>query len=154
MAIPNTDGNGTSTDWSLQSVVTEVNPTTDDLVDCFADATGASFDQAYKGDLDRLLNFRNYGAVTASGVASATITTAGIQKAGDGTYAATQDITSGSGSGATFNITLTNLAATAISSITAAGTGYAVGDTITLVFTNIAGSRQVTAVVLTVATLG
>ena len=54
-----------TTTFTLQDVVTSVNPTTDDLVDCFADATADSFDQAYKGNLDQLLNFRNYGA-TAS----------------------------------------------------------------------------------------
>ena len=59
MAVPDT------TTFTLQNVVTEVNPTTDDLVDCFADATSASFDSAYSGNKDNLLNFRNYGA-TAS----------------------------------------------------------------------------------------
>ena len=92
---------------------------------------------------------------TASGVASATITTVGSQKWGAGTYATTQTGTSGSGSGATFNITIdSDGEATAISSITAAGTGYAVSDTITLVFTSIPSNRQITAVVLTVASLG
>jgi len=60
MAIPNTD-NG----WGLQDVITEVNPTTDDLVDCFADAVASKFDSNYEGSKNQLLNFRNYGAVTA-----------------------------------------------------------------------------------------
>lgn len=159
MAIPNTDGNGTSTDWSLQSVVTEVNPTTDDLVDCFADATGASFDQAYKGDLDRLLNFRNYGAVTASGVASVTISNAGsFKRVTASTYAATQRTTDGSGSGATFTVTLEANGLTfriaSVTSITAAGTGYAVGDLITLNLTSVDDGNEITYGVLEVATLG
>ena len=40
----------------------EVNPTTDDLVDCFADAVASKFDPAYSGSKTQLLNFRNYGA--------------------------------------------------------------------------------------------
>ena len=55
MAVPNTDT------FTLQNVVDEVNPTTDDLVDCFADATSSSFDSNYSGDKNNLLNFRNYG---------------------------------------------------------------------------------------------
>ena len=60
MAIPNTD-NG----WGLQDVITEVHPTTDDLVDCFADAVAGKFDSAYEGSKNQLLNFRNYGAFTS-----------------------------------------------------------------------------------------
>ena len=56
MSVPNTDT------FSLQDVIDEVNPTTDDLVDCFADAIAGNFDPAYEGSKDRLLNFRNYGA--------------------------------------------------------------------------------------------
>jgi len=59
MGVPNT------TTFTLQNVVTEVNPTTDDLVDCFADAVASKFDSAYEGSKNQLLNFRNYGAVTA-----------------------------------------------------------------------------------------
>ena len=58
MAVPNT------TTFTLQDVVTEVNPTTDDLVDCFADAVASKFDSNYSGSKNSLLNFRNYGAVT------------------------------------------------------------------------------------------
>lgn len=56
MAVPNTNT------FSLQDVVDEVNPTTDDLVDCFADAIASKFDSAYSGSKNQLLNFRNYGA--------------------------------------------------------------------------------------------
>ena len=47
--------------FSLQDVVDEINPTTDDLVDCFADAVASSFDPNYSGSKNQLLNFRNYG---------------------------------------------------------------------------------------------
>ena len=56
MAVPDTDT------FTLQDVVNEVNPTTDDLVDCFADAVASKFDSAYSGSKNQLLNFRNYGA--------------------------------------------------------------------------------------------
>ncbi len=52
MAVPNTNT------FSLQDVVDEINPTTDDLVDCFADAVASKFDPAYSGSKDNLLNFR------------------------------------------------------------------------------------------------
>ena len=58
MAVPDTNT------FTLQDVVTEVNPTTDDLVDCFADAVASKFDSNYSGSKNSLLNFRNYGAVT------------------------------------------------------------------------------------------
>jgi len=53
--VPDTDN------FSLQDVVDVVNPTTDDLADCFSDATAALFDYRYQGIKDRLSNFRNYG---------------------------------------------------------------------------------------------
>jgi len=46
--------------FTLQNVVDEVNPTTDDLVDGFADAEDIKFDTEYKGSKDNLYNFRNY----------------------------------------------------------------------------------------------
>jgi len=55
MGVPNT------TTFTLQNVVDEVNPTTDDLVDCFADAISSKFDSAYSSSVG-LLKFRNYGA--------------------------------------------------------------------------------------------
>ena len=92
----------------------------------------------------------------ASGVASVTISTGGFIKFSGGTYATVQRSTSGSGSGATFNVVLDGNtgAATSVSSITAAGSGYAVGDTITLDYTSIPDGREVTYTVLTVASLG
>ena len=56
MAVPNT------TTFSLQDVVDEINPTTDDLVDCVSDATSGSYDGAYySSPATSLLEFRNYG---------------------------------------------------------------------------------------------
>ena len=60
MAVPDT------TTFSLQDVVNEVNPTTDDLVCCFSEADDGSFDDNYSGSKNSLLNFRNYGAATYS----------------------------------------------------------------------------------------
>ncbi len=92
----------------------------------------------------------------ASGVASVTISTGGFIKFSGGTYATVQRSTSGSGSGATFNVVLDGNtgAATSVSSITAAGSGYAVGDTITLNYTSIPDGRESIYTVLTVASLG
>jgi hypothetical protein len=59
MGVPNT------TTFELQDVVDEVNPTTDDLVDCFADANANYFDSTYEGSKNQLLNFRNYGSQNA-----------------------------------------------------------------------------------------
>jgi hypothetical protein len=56
MAVPNTST------FTLQDVVNEVNPTTDDLIDCFADAVASKFDAVYSGSKNQLLNFRNYGS--------------------------------------------------------------------------------------------
>jgi len=65
MAVPNNEA------FSLQNVVDEVNPTTDDLVDCFADATTNKFNKLYYPSYlvegphalveNSLLNFRDYG---------------------------------------------------------------------------------------------
>ncbi|MDG1313994.1 MAG: hypothetical protein P8P29_00540, partial [Flavobacteriaceae bacterium] len=94
------------------------------------------------------------GPSTTGGVATATISTAGYIKWFAGTFAAVQRSTSGSGSGATFNVTINGSgAATSVSSITAAGSGYAVGDTITLDYTSIADGREQIYTVLTVASL-
>lgn len=58
MGVPNT---GT---FSLQDVVDTVNPTTDDLVDCYSDATAAYFDLRYdfyrQVNYKTLYGFRNY----------------------------------------------------------------------------------------------
>ena len=61
MAVPNT------TTFTLQDVVDEINPTTDDLVDCFADANASGFDATYEGSKNQLLNFRNYSHITTEG---------------------------------------------------------------------------------------
>jgi hypothetical protein len=64
MPVPNT------TTFTLQNVVDEVNPTTDDLVDCFSDANSSGFDGTYSGNKDNLLNFRNYTHVTLTSYSS------------------------------------------------------------------------------------
>jgi len=61
MPVPDT------TTFTFQDVIDTVNPTTDDLVDCFADADAGKFDSNYEGSKNQLLNFRNYGAFTAFG---------------------------------------------------------------------------------------
>jgi len=89
----------------------------------------------------------------ASGVASGSIT-AGLVRTSDGTFACTQFQTSGSGTGATFNITFVNRIPTAISSITNGGSGYAVNDTIDLQVGTLPSSFQQPRVQITVASLG
>ena len=60
MGVPNT------TTFTLQNVVDTINPTTDDLVDCFNDAIIGKFDSNYgPGDESNLLQFRNYDAGNA-----------------------------------------------------------------------------------------
>ena len=53
MGVPDT------TTFTLQNVVDVVNPTTDDLVDCFSDAYTLKFDPAYSSNVG-MLKFRNY----------------------------------------------------------------------------------------------
>ena len=56
MAVPDTNT------FSLQDVTNELGlGSGDSLIDCFNDATSSEFDPNYKGDGDRLSNFRNYG---------------------------------------------------------------------------------------------
>lgn len=53
-AVPDT------TTFSLQDVVDVVAPTTNDLVDCFADADSNMYDSAYSQSKNQLDDFRNY----------------------------------------------------------------------------------------------
>ena len=69
MGVPNT------TTFTLQNVVDVVNPTTDDLVDCFADAVASKFDSNYEGSKNQLLNFRNYDGSTLLQITMSTGTT-------------------------------------------------------------------------------
>lgn len=56
MSVPNTNT------FSLQDVIDEVGPSTDDLVDCIAEANSGDFDSAYySSPATSLLEFRNYG---------------------------------------------------------------------------------------------
>jgi hypothetical protein len=60
MAVPDTNT------FSLQDVVDEINPTTDDLQDCVNDASSGSYDgDYYSPPATSLLEFRNYGSTTA-----------------------------------------------------------------------------------------
>jgi hypothetical protein len=54
--VPNT------TTFTLQDVVDEVNPTTNDLQDCFNDADESKFDLNYYSSGNDLLEFRNYNS--------------------------------------------------------------------------------------------
>ena len=62
MSVPNTNT------FSLQDVVDVVDPTTDDLVDCFSDADSSAFNSSYNpnsaGNNNNLLNFRDYSPST------------------------------------------------------------------------------------------
>ena len=60
MGVPNT------TTFTLQNVVDEVLPSTDDLVACFTSASIFGFDPLYSGSLNELLNFRNYQTYSGS----------------------------------------------------------------------------------------
>ena len=92
MAVPNNEI------FNLQNVVNEVNPTTNDLVDCFADANVALFDPSYYPDYsvigdnygasNSLLNFRNYGGIIT--------TTTSLAPLPDVTATAATNITSSS----------------------------------------------------------
>ena len=57
MAVPD------ESTFSLQNVVDEINPTTDDLVDCISDATEGNYDIRYfSSPATSLLEFRNYSS--------------------------------------------------------------------------------------------
>lgn len=55
-----------TTTFSLADVVAAVNPTTRDLVDCFADAVSGAFNTTYDEDKDELDDFRDYGNSASS----------------------------------------------------------------------------------------
>ena len=63
MSVPN------NTTFNLQQVTTEIYGDTNsgrNLEDCFNDAALNKFDINFRGNLDRLLNFRNYGVTPPS----------------------------------------------------------------------------------------
>lgn len=86
----------------------------------------------------------------STGFVAGSISNAGDTKAGNGTYAATQFSTSGSGTGATFTVTLVSRACTAFT-VTNAGSGYATSDTVTLDITGVPAGFQAPRVELTSA---
>ena len=64
MSVPN------NTTFNLQNVTTEIYGDTNsgrNLDDCFDDAALNKFDINFRGNLDRLLNFQNYGATQPAG---------------------------------------------------------------------------------------
>jgi len=72
MAVPDTNT------FSLQDVVDEINPTTDDLQDCINDAIEGNYDPTYyTAPATSLLEFRNYGAATGN-LLSVTTTSVGF----------------------------------------------------------------------------
>lgn len=79
MAVPNTNT------FSLQDVQTELGGVNDDLVECFANANAGSFDPAYEGSKNQLLNFRNYNAITYSSARSYTAKTSSGSSCSNGT---------------------------------------------------------------------
>src|SRR6056297_3289806 len=58
MAVPDTNT------FSLLDVINEINPSSNDLATCFAEADPNKFDSNYYNDGNDLLEFRNYGAST------------------------------------------------------------------------------------------
>jgi hypothetical protein len=91
--------------------------------------------------------------VVASGVDTVSIDNAGFIKVAATTYACTQRSTTGSGTGFTCTATINGSFNCTAITITNKGTGYAVNDEITLDFTSVDESREITYVVLEVLTL-
>lgn len=56
-----------TTNFTLQDVVNAVQPSFNSLRTCMNEADDALFDPAYKGNKDRLSNFRNYGNIVIGG---------------------------------------------------------------------------------------
>ena len=82
MAVPDT------TTFDLETVINVVNPTSDDLTDCFADAVSSKFNATYKaqyyaaaGDKNNLLMFRDYDA-GVSNTLTVTATSSGFPPLG------------------------------------------------------------------------
>lgn len=85
-------------------------------------------------------------------VISATVSNGGdYTGTADGDYPATQASTSGSGTGATFTVTIASGVISAVAAVTASGGGYVATDTITLAVGG--GATEVSAGVLAVASV-
>ena len=87
--------------------------------------------------------------LTATGVLTATINSAGLTYDADGDFTATQASTTGAGVGAEFAITIAAGIVTAVA-VSKTGTGYIVGETITIA---VVGSTPGTAATFDVATI-
>lgn len=59
MAVPN------SSVFSLQTVVNEINPPSNNLASCFANSNSSGFVSSYAGSKNRLSNFRGYSHSTS-----------------------------------------------------------------------------------------
>jgi hypothetical protein len=78
----------------------------------------------------------------ASGFVAGSISNVGNTKVGAGTYAATQFATSGSGTGATFNVTINAIRQCTAFTVTNGGSGYVTSDTVTLDVTGVSAGFQ------------
>ena len=116
-----------------------VNSYTDD-VGTIDSIVGSSVSTSQRGETIRL---------TATGVLTATINSAGLTYDADGDFTATQASTTGAGVGAEFAITIAAGIVTAVA-VSKTGTGYIVGETITIA---VVGSTPGTAATFDVATI-
>ena len=88
--------------------------------------------------------------LTATGVLTATINSAGVTYDADGTFTATQATTTGDGVGAEFIIVIAAGIVDSITGVSKTGTGYIIGETITIA---VAGSTPGTPATFDVATI-
>ncbi len=86
-----------------------------------------------------------------SGVLAVSILAGGTFSASDGEHTATQASTDESGSGATFTVTITSNTVASVDAILTAGSGYIVGEVITL---DISTATESVAATLTVDDIG
>ncbi len=155
--------------FTLQNVVDAIDPTTDDLSDCFNDADSAQFDPTYEGSKDNLYNFRNYGnqstgtgVLTLSGDNVVNGSYKSLPGGNLGYKSATQKSTSGSGTGFEADIYVDALTINGLTQYiwngsyqnVTPGSGYAVGDTITFEIANMPSADIVIDAEGEVATIG
>lgn len=89
-------------------------------------------------------------SLIVSGVLTSAINSAGATYDTDGAFTATQASTSGTGTGATFDVVIAAGVLSSIASVATTGSGYVVADTITIA---IAGSTPGTPAVIDVSTI-
>lgn len=87
-------------------------------------------------------------SVPSGAIATASVNSSGVWfGATAGTHAATQVATTGIGAGATFSVVMDTSSVTSISSITNAGSGYNVGDLITIEVSPAGGTELIAATI-------